>query len=216
MSSLPSDFDSVYRDNADPWEQSGRGHRQPYYAAARVALAQALGAHLRDVMPAPEEFTGLEIGCGLGYAMEHVRRVVGGVWTGMDVSPTAVHRAAERWPHRFVVGDIRKGSENIPPNERFDVVMWSQILWYVCEPAADFCEAVRNSLKLVRPGGLFVVHQAFIPMADQKFCKPDFHGFDATLEQFLKWPNTCLLEARFDPVERVGLFDGRIVMQKVI
>ncbi len=208
---LPTDFDAIYRDEADPWGQSGEeGKRAEYYWPARSALALSLRGYLSH-----SQYSALEIGCGHGHTMEHLRRVVGGNWTGMDISPVAVEQARAIWPDgQFVVGDIAGGAIGIPPNTRYDIVMWSQILWYVCCPWTRFREAMSNTFRLIAPGGLFVLHQAFLPEAEQEYCKPDFHGFDATLEQFLGWPNAQLLEARFDPVQRAGLFDGRIVLRK--
>jgi SAM-dependent methyltransferase len=88
----------------------------------------------------------LDVGCGLGAALEHAL-TTGATVAGVDPSPTMVEKAAERVP----AADIRVGSaEEIPwPDDEFTVVVNVASFHHW----ADRDAGLREILRVLAPGG---------------------------------------------------------------
>lgn len=97
---------------------------------------------LRSLLP--EEGDGLEIGVGTGRFAAPL-----GIEHGVDPSPAMRERARERGIQ------VRTGTaENLPyTDEHFDSVLMTTTLCYLDDPP----QAVREVLRVLRPGGAFVV-----------------------------------------------------------
>lgn len=202
------DFEGLYKHSIDPWGQSGaRQDIAPYYEFSRQRLATALLAHTSG-----SPFRGVEVGCGLGYVTERLRRDIGGEWTGLDISNAAVLKARTLHPHcRFFTSDIR-GALPFPPSEvgAFDVVILSQMLWYVLDRLND---AVKNAVRMVKLDGLFVVSQAFL--RNQLYGKDVIDGYSGAVRYFAeKHPNLQLIESVYDDTETFVHHDGLLVFRK--
>jgi SAM-dependent methyltransferase len=204
------DFDGLYVRCSDPWGQGGtREDIASYYSFSRHRLAMALTA-----LVGRSEGCRLEIGCGHGHAMNAVAKAIGGTWTGIDISHEAVKRARELYPeHRFHTSDIRGGLP-FPPSSvgRFDVVILSQILWYILDRPKP---AIANAIRLTRTGGLLVVSQAFL--RKQLYGTEIIDGFAGALAWFATvFPQElALIESRYDDTETFIHHDGLLIFRKV-
>lgn len=198
------DFETLYQTDADPWGQSGGGPRAPYYRWSRNQLTSRITGHAGH----GSRIDGLEIGCGHGHLAEMLRLSCGGRWAGMDISQTALQQAVERYPNiGFNHGDITE----LSGDGQFNVVIWSQILWYVAEKLE---QAMVNTLSMLEDGGLFVLHQAFLAPGNQKYVMDGLDGFKGALRSLIYFDDLELLEARYRPDALAGLHDGLMIFRK--
>lgn len=195
------DFEGLYKSELDPWGQSGATRQAEgmdrYYDESRHRLYAALAARVGGA------FVGLEVGCGHGHALAKLARgFYKAHWVGMDISMTAILRARELYPDLlFFRSDITRYT----PSGHYDVVIWNQILWYVLG-ALD--QAVTRSLQCLRPGGLFVVSQAFL--REQRYGRQILDGFDGARNYFAG--TSLLLEySSHDTSRRHPYDDGLLV-----
>ena len=85
---------------------------------------------------------------------------------GIDVSPTAVARAARRFPGiRFVERDLLSDVW-LPPGDCFDLIVIRDVLWYVCHHLNKFLDRVAAMARDAEEGGWLLVSQSF-PGAEQ-------------------------------------------------
>jgi SAM-dependent methyltransferase len=120
---LVGEFEEMYRDFDDPWEQSGH---EPGALDKTIGLAllQKYG-HQR----------ALEYGCGFGHFTAQLQHRLGAA--GIDISQTAIDKARVRSPNStFYVGDINDET----PFEEFepDALIFAEISWYVLAGLNDF------------------------------------------------------------------------------
>lgn len=213
-------FDGLYRERADPWGQSGdeSDERAKYYSLSRRHLLKTLRPHVSNM----SDFSGLEVGCGHGHVVhllscipktDNAGKLILPCWEGMDVSSVAVQRAAELYPqHNFFVGDLTKGG-TLHRCEQYNVVVLGQVWWYLLH---NLYEALDNCVKMICPGGLLVVSQAFLE--NQRYGAVVANGFDGALEVFLRLPwhrRLRLLEAHYDDQLPGQYRDGLIVLRKL-
>lgn len=205
---LVGDFDRVYREAEDPWDQSGGpGPMAAYYDASRCRLASTLKDHLRYAG------TRLEIGCGHGHALEILSMAVrGGNWHGLDVSRQAIAQARKLYPrYRFFVGDI---TGKLPAGvfRDYDAVILNQALWYVLE---RLDETLANCQRLMRLGGLLCISQGFLPLTAQRYGREIAHGFNGAMQLLNKQRAWRLIEAKQDDTGRHRLDDGLFVLRRI-
>ncbi len=126
---LVGEFEEMYRDFDDPWEQ--QSERDATDKAIGVALLRKNG-HQR----------ALEYGCGLGQYTDQLHHHLGAA-AGVDISPTAIAKARERYPApSFLVGGILGDA---PLAEfRPDVLVFSQVTWLVLGDLAAFKKCLRR------------------------------------------------------------------------
>lgn len=206
------DFEGLYRDDPDPWQQAGTvGARVAYYAFSRARLAKAIAALY------PNGCVGLEVGCGHGHALAQVSDVVGGIWAGCDISITAVGRARQTYPSlRFFAVDIAHSQWPFLGSERckYDVVIFSQMLWYVLD---RFDDALRNAVDLLRPGGALVISQAFL-REPQRYGAHIADGFEGAIAAVkMRRPDLQLVEASYSGgMHELAHNDGLIIFRKQV
>lgn len=206
------DFQGLYERCSDPWGQSGeREDIASYYSFSRHRLAMALLGHVGKT-----EGERLEIGCGHGHAMNAVAKAIGGDWTGIDISHAAVTEARKLYPeHSFHVADICARLP-FPPSAlgKFDVVILSQILWYILDRRDA---AMDHVIRLTKLGGLVVISQAFL--REQLYGRDIIDGFDGALDWITGgtlYPGRLrLVEARYDDTEQHVHHDGLLIFRKV-
>lgn len=202
---LVGDFDTFYYLVDDPWEQSGTDPASAdYYVASRSRLLWAL----RNYTKGMDDFCGLEVGCGLGYVTE----ILGRGWEGMDVSPTAIAKARELFPHiNFHVGDITQPGVLGDLSGQYGVVVLGQVWWYILHQLEG---AVDNCARLLRPGGLLVVSQAFL--REQRYGVEIAHGFNGALRWFLAREGFWQVVEAYYEDKRPGKYqDGLIILRKL-
>ncbi|MFI7060387.1 class I SAM-dependent methyltransferase [Kribbella sp. NPDC050124] len=92
----------------------------------------------------------LEVGCGYGYFLQCAEDAGYDVY-GIDLSPTAIKVASERFPGRVFCGTL----EEVPEihEQQYDVIFGSHLIEHVTEPGA-FLE---SASRLLRPGGVIVL-----------------------------------------------------------
>ena len=102
--------------------------------------------------------------------------------TGIDVSPSAVTRAALAYPALdFACHDITALPDNI--NGRFDLVTITDVLYYLAEPDdAAFTAIAARIVRLLRPGGLCLIadHYFFALDPDSRRSRRIHTAFSAT------------------------------------
>ena len=202
------DFDGLYQNQKDPWGQSGNSNveYEEYYKFSRTRLVSAIER-------IENRKSILEIGCGLGYATEFLaKNLAGSALSGMDISAVAIMRAREKFPeYSFEVGDI--ASSNFIAQEKYDVVIVNQILWYILESLEI---AISNVHKLARPGGHSIISQAFLK-EEQRYGADIVNGFDGLLE-FMKSHHEerfSLIDSQFDRSGTLLHNDGLVVYKHI-
>jgi SAM-dependent methyltransferase len=121
---LVGEFEEMYQDYPDPWDQSKHGTED---------LDKVLGVELLKKFGHKKP---LEYGCGLGQYTNVLYRALGDA-AGMDISATAITKAKSLYPGpTFFVGDLL----NAEPLAQYepDVLVFSQITWYVLEKLEPF------------------------------------------------------------------------------
>lgn len=141
---LVGEFEQLYKDYADPWDQSTR---EQYTSEKAVALnlIQKLGANRLLKLGANRV---LELGCGLGY---YTRRIadLGGETLGIDISETAVTKARLNFPGvTFATGDIL--DFDLYRNFKPDVIVMAEMTWHVLEKLDAFLEFLREEMPEVQ------------------------------------------------------------------
>ena len=206
------DFETLYKTDADPWDQvGGDSDMSAYYAHSRKRIS----ATLSELKIA----SVVEVGCGLGMVIEELRglpsveRAV-----GMDISPTAVDKASAKYPQcEFLVGDITAYSR--PADWRsVDAVVINQALWYILE---KFDNALNNSRSLLRGGGHLLVVQAFFRHGTQRYGKDIIDGFGGLVER-LAQQAACsedggveFVSAHLTRDEDAHYDDGHVLLRRV-
>lgn len=199
---LVGDWQMVYRQNDDPWDQSGRsGPMAPYYSASRIRLVEAL-ERLGPFIG------GMEIGCGHGYLTRMLANALCPI-AGIDISEAAVAQARALHPDMiFAQGDITADGFDAGP---YDFVILAQCLWYVLH---RFDATLANCLNALPIGGLLVVSQAFLH-GEQRYGADIAKGFTGALRLFLDSERLQLIHANLDDSGRHVHRDGLMIFRKV-
>jgi predicted TPR repeat methyltransferase len=113
-------FDDLYAAERDPWEFETSPYEQAKYDATIAALPRGYE-------------TGLEIGCSIGVLTERLQPHVADL-LAVDVSESALEAARARVPG--VTFERRELPEQFPPG-RFDLIVASEVLYYLDPPAFE-------------------------------------------------------------------------------
>lgn len=121
---LIGEFEEMYKDFDDPWEQTTREAH---------AIEKKVGIELlkRDNRKRPVEY-----GCGLGHYTEDLRSNLGAA-IGIDISETAVTKAKQHYPKcDFIACDVLDfhAVEKLAP----DAILLIEISWYILEKLERF------------------------------------------------------------------------------
>jgi len=149
---LVGEFEEMYRDFSDPWEQSTR----EAFASEKAMVLNAI----RALNPS----TVVEIGCGLGHFSERIRATGVPNVIGIDVSKTAVEKAAASFPHcRFELADILDFA--ILEKHRPQIIVMAEITWYVLDKLCRFLNYLKAEMPSVYLAHLLVTY----PEGEQKY-----------------------------------------------
>ena len=197
------DFDLIYREEVDPWEQSGTaGDMAPYYGYSRIKLVRRLAERFNA------NGSGLEIGCGYGYLTDLLAQKFH--MSGVDISPTAIKRAMHLHPGiEFELGDVR-APDFFPGSYHF--VILAQLWWYCLD---DVEAVIASCLRCLEPNGLLVLSQGFLPSGKTQYGWEIADGFEGALKLLMGRPQLRLIEALYDDTGARCLNDGLIILRKV-
>ena len=139
-------FDSMYKDEHEPWSFSGR--------AAEILRHEWIAETMAQLDPMPRRT--LDVGCSLGQLTARLAYALPDVY-GVDVSATAVAHASRRVPPRaasFVAGSATE----LPIASRtVDLAVASDGLYSWNLPPSDRCDALREMHRVLKPGGLVLL-----------------------------------------------------------
>ncbi|MCF2948108.1 class I SAM-dependent methyltransferase [Paraglaciecola aquimarina] len=163
-------FDEYYQSEKDPWDQSAQGESAEYYIQSRDRVAAWLNKTNANNI--------LEIGCGLGYASEHFANIHSAKYVGWDISESAILKAQELFPNfNFAMRDIT--TPNLKIEDKYDVVILNQLLWYIL-PQLD--DVLKNCLNLLENNGKLIISNAFA--REQRFGNEYIDGFAGAYQYF--------------------------------
>lgn len=206
------------RTEFNSWADAGRGERMA--RGHRPATEQAIS--LLAIEPSHRV---LDLGCGIGWAVRLMAaRCVDGEAVGIDISDKMIERARD--------------AEDNPPNVRFDVataerlsfadgefdrVLSVESLYYY----DDMAKAVRETARVMRPGGRFAVvvdyygenveshrwaDEIAVPMhllsTREYRTLLDTHGFEATEARRLFDPSPIPSKESFQPTWGFPTYDS--------
>jgi len=162
------DFDSLYANEKDPWNQSGETLDYGlYYTYSRDRLNNKL-----------KEFSPnsiLDVGCGLGYTTQYIQEILPDCHvTGMDISNVAIKKANKLFSNlEFITGDI----SSIKTNKKYDVIILNQLLWYILE---SLTQSLENCFPMLNTNGRIIISQAFLK-TPQRYGTDICNGFDGLI-----------------------------------
>jgi SAM-dependent methyltransferase len=143
-------FEEMYQNCEDPWRQD---ELFPY---ANDFVLWELGRR--------KYRTILDLGCGLGKFTHLIWQATKANVVGIDVSPTAIQKAKARYADiDYRVGDVCSLDF---PSGSFDLVIASELLWYILPRLQQFFDGVSCVL---REDGEFIIIQQFYPPGEQKY-----------------------------------------------
>ena len=176
------DFESFYQNENDPWEQSalqnkgGSNGMANFYEISRQELLDFLGSHINN------NDSICECGCGIGHVTNSlVMRFNDQEVSGCDISKTAIEKATQNFQNiDLFQHDILSG----PLPQKYNVLILSNILWYVIH---DFENLIMNSLSsLNRERASFLVVQNALFKSEQKYFRDIVNSIGTMTDLFVK------------------------------
>jgi len=170
---LVGEFEEMYRDFDDPWEQTTR---------EEWASEKAVTLNLIRKLKAGKV---VELGCGLGHFTNKIYNL-GVQAIGVDVSPSAIKRAKLSYPKcTFVVADIL--DFNIYRDIKPEIIIMAEITWYVLEKLDKFINFLRTEM----PNSYLIHLLTTYPLGVQKYGTEKFTNLEQIMSYFgayyLEW-----------------------------
>lgn len=127
---LVGEFEQMYQDYDDPWEQTTR---------EEFASEKAVTLNLIKKLNAQRV---IELGCGLGHFTKKIADL-GVNALGVDISETAIKKARSKYLNcNFELGDIL--DYHIFRKYNPDIIVMAEITWYVLEKLDNFLQFLRK------------------------------------------------------------------------
>ena len=167
------EFEEMYQDFDDPWEQTTR---EEWASEKAVALNLIQKLNVKKV---------IELGCGLGHYTNKIYNFGVDV-LGIDVSETAIGKAKYSYPDcNFYVGDILDFS--IYKKYQPEIIVMAEITWYVLDKLDEFIAF----LKLYLPNTYLIHLLTTYPEGVQQYGKDKFTNLQQIMSYFgmkyLEW-----------------------------
>ena len=167
------EFEEMYKDFDDPWEQTTR---EKWASEKAVALNLIRKLNAKKV---------IELGCGLGHYTNKIHNFGVDV-IGVDISKTAIEKARANYPNcKFVVGDILDFS--IYKEYRPDVIVMAEITWYILDKLDKFIDFFKFNL----PNTYLIHLLTTYPDGVQQYGKDKFTNLHQIMSYFrmeyLEW-----------------------------
>ena len=139
----PAYFDALYAADPDPWRFATSAYEREKYGATLAALPARIGS-------------AFEVGCSIGVLTrrlaERCERLL-----AIDVSEAALAEARRRCAGRANVTMTRMQIPREWPIERFDVILFSEVLYYLSSDDRA-CAAAQARSSMVPGGHALLVH----------------------------------------------------------
>lgn len=170
---LVGEFEEMYQDFEDPWEQTTR---EKWASEKAVAINLIQKFNCQRV---------IELGCGLGHYTNKISKLSIDV-LGVDISKTAIDKAKSNYPNcNFIVGDIL--DYDIYKNYNPDVIVMAEITWYVLDKLDEFISFLKKEMPNV-----FLIHLlTTYPYGVQQYGKNKFTNLQQIMSYFganyLEW-----------------------------
>jgi cyclopropane fatty-acyl-phospholipid synthase-like methyltransferase len=138
----PEHFARLYEHSPDPWNLAGSEYERRKYDATMAALGERRFQ------------SGLEAGCSIGVLTERLAARCARL-LALDIIPAAIEAARTRCaahPH------VRVEAMRVPgqwPAELFDLIVFSEILYFLAEE--DLRLAAARARQSILPGGLILL-----------------------------------------------------------
>ena len=166
-------FETVYRENEDPWQSASERYRYQGWKYDRIVACLPSGRRFRSA---------LDLGCGLGLLSSRLAPLIDQV-EGMDIAQAAVDRAtatfADRTNLTFQQGNVLDLPHSL--DGRFDLVVIADTLYYLPSPiTAEVLAAVAQRVsELLTPGGVCLLanHYFFSFDPDSKISRRIHEAF---------------------------------------
>jgi SAM-dependent methyltransferase len=161
-----NDFETMYQDHPDPWDQSHREENK----SEKIIILNAIKRLVVSKV--------LEIGCGLGYFTKKIHDL-GVTALGIDISETAIQKAKNNFQDvDFIAADILDFS--VYQNFKPDMVIMGEITWYILEKLDAFIDFFKKNLPQA-----YLVHLLNIYPPDvQKYGNKKFTNLKEILSYF--------------------------------
>jgi len=160
------EFEQMYQDYHDPWEQTTRENYRSEKIIA-IYLLKRIGA--KKV---------IELGCGLGCYTQMIKNA-GFAVLGIDISPTAINKAKQKHPNcTFQVSDIL--DFNIYREYKPDAIIMAEITWYIL----DQLDAFINFLRTEMPDVYLIHLLTTYPQGVQKYGVDKFTNLEEMMSYF--------------------------------
>jgi trans-aconitate methyltransferase len=154
-------FDDLYSAYADLW----RCHEHHSSMDSELFL-KMICTHRQDYRRA------LDVGCGLGMPAFKLAMNTEAEVIGIDASDVAIQKAMIRYPEcQFYTRNVM--AESIQDLGMFDLMVMSEVLWYICE---KLDEVMRRLALSLAHGGVLAVRQYF--PNDQQYYKDVIDGME--------------------------------------
>jgi len=163
---LIGEFEEMYKDFEDPWEQTTR---KEYASEKAVVINLIKKSHAKKL---------IELGCGFGHFTNKINKSVDHI-LGVDISETAINKAKSLYPNcEFVVGDIL--DFDIYDKYQPDVIVMAEITWYVLDKLDDFKSYLKNNL----PNTQLIHLLTTYPAGTQQYGKEKFTNLEQIMDYF--------------------------------
>lgn len=159
---LPDDyFDALYAGNADPW-----GFHARWYEQRKRALTLAL-------LPRPRFASAFEPGCSVGLLSEGLAGRCDRL-LATDISSVALAAAEKRLAGHDHVRVARWALGGAWPQESFDLVVLSEVLYYLGRPLLE--QVVVEATAALRPDGVLLAVHWRHPVEDYPLGGDEVHA----------------------------------------
>jgi SAM-dependent methyltransferase len=165
---LVGEFDDMYRDYADPWNQSREKDRTD--KAILLSILRRISKR--------EPMRVVDIGCGLGYFSAQIS-ALGIPVLALDVSQEAIIRARELNPGpSYFIGDLL--AQDLFKSFQPTIFVMAETTWYVLEKIMTFMAHLRSAY----PEAYFLHALNFLPSGLQKYGREYFTDPDSMRTYF--------------------------------
>ena len=175
---LVGDFNGLYRDFEDPWEQTSVFDSGDSRRSLALNYCEKVSSEFED----RGSVKILEIGCGFGHLTEGLR-VAGFSSVGVDISSEAIKKACAKHPESVFfereISDVLLLEEFEP-----DIIIMSEVTWYVLNNLHGFMGRLAEFAdSRARP--TWVIHLlSMYPPDIQKYGREFFTDLNGVLEYF--------------------------------